>query len=164
MNGKVLMNKAYDAIIIGAGIIGASIAFELAKKVLRDTQRRQTWGGWSRFYRQHLRRHPDALLTPRRHGDGVRKLPALETVGRTRPGCRGRAWLRGVPRDQSRNALRATPPTCRCTSISIASSTSRSNSGISIRCRKSSRLSTSMPIIRRAALTMTSSARHPARR
>jgi len=26
------MNKKYDAIIIGAGVIGAAIAFELAKK------------------------------------------------------------------------------------------------------------------------------------
>lgn len=83
------MKKDYDAIIIGAGIIGASIAFELAKKGYRTLNvDKLSAAGAGSTAGQYLRHHPYALLDARGHGDGLRELPALEEMARV-PGHRG---------------------------------------------------------------------------
>ena len=60
-----------DAIIIGTGVIGAAIAFELAKKRTVDTVDRPQQAGRSWFNCRVLCDHPHALFDPGRHCHGL---------------------------------------------------------------------------------------------
>ena len=65
------MEKNYDAIIIGSGIIGCSIAFELSKLRVDDPERGQAVCRWQRIHIQYLCDYQGPLLNAGRHSCGL---------------------------------------------------------------------------------------------
>ena len=65
------MSKGYDAVIIGAGIIGAAIGYELSKRGRRTLNVDMLAGRGLRIDLQLLRHHPRLLLDARRLRDGL---------------------------------------------------------------------------------------------
>ena len=76
------MTDSYDAVIIGAGIIGCAIAYELAKggrKVVCVDKKRDGRFG---LHRQFLRNHPNPLFDLEWSGTGKVELSVLGELGR----------------------------------------------------------------------------------
>ena len=65
------MGEKVDAIIIGAGVIGAATAFELCQAGLQDAEHRQAAVGQLRADLQLVRDRACPLLVARRRRDGV---------------------------------------------------------------------------------------------
>ena len=65
------MSKSYDAVIIGAGIIGAAIGYELSKRGKRTLNVEMLAGLGLRLDLQLLRHHPCLLFHARRLCDGL---------------------------------------------------------------------------------------------
>ena len=76
-----------DAVVIGAGVIGASIALELARTRPNGALRRQGRRAWRRFHQRVVGAHPVQLQHDRRGADGVGVGPVLAPLGRA-PRCR----------------------------------------------------------------------------
>ena len=111
------MTKQADAIIIGAGVIGASIAYELAKRGYKTLNIDKLPERGLRPDEQLVLDRARALLVARRRGDGLRGLLLLEGLGelprrRRRPGHgqvhelrHGAAQERHRPRREGAHAL-----------------------------------------------------------
>ena len=88
------MSETADVTIIGAGVIGAAIAYELAKRGHRTLSIDALSGPSARPDVQLLRDRPLPLLDPERRCDGVRGLLLLGALGglpgRPRRGGHGR--------------------------------------------------------------------------
>jgi glycine/D-amino acid oxidase-like deaminating enzyme len=65
------MAQTADAIVIGAGVIGAAVAYELAKQGQTGSGPRCQRRGGARVHRRVLRDHPGALFHARRLRDGL---------------------------------------------------------------------------------------------
>ena len=119
------MTEEDDAIIIGAGVIGAAIAFELVQARLQDGQHRQAAGRGLRPDEQLVRDRPRALLLARGRRDGLRGLLLLAGLGRVprRRGRIGPGALHAVRHGAAQERHRPPREGARATTATSASST-----------------------------------------
>ena len=88
-----------DAIIIGTGVIGAAIAFEMAKAGWKTLSLDRNSAGRARLDRRVLRDHSDALFDLRRHRLCLGGLSLLARLGRiSGPAVRQPIWRSSAKR------------------------------------------------------------------